>query len=536
MSTSAGRDPDPIPISLVAHQVFCPRRAWLEAAGETTDTWQVAEGTASHAATDDPSTARPGSLRAIDVADAALGITGRCDTVEVASDGRLTVVEYKATPVRREPVVTGAMRIQLALQTGALRSAGHVVAGQAVYFTNHRLRVPVPLDGDDMVAAVEAVAATRATVDAAEAPAPLEDDPRCTACSHAGICLPEERAETVVARRILVADPDTQVVHLATPGSRASTRAGRLLVHARGEEVASVPLERIAGIVVHGNVDLSGALIREALWRSLAIVWCTGTGRVVGWATPGAGPNGAGRVRQHEAAAGGRPDLAREFVGAKIANQATLLRRNGDAAEAVHAMRVLGRRAAAARTATELLGLEGEAAALYFGRFTSMLAPRVRDAGLGLRTRSGRPATDPVNAALNYAYALLLADVVRAVAACGLDPHAGFLHSSGRNKPALALDLCEEFRAPVADSTVIGAFNNGELGPADFSSVLGSTRLREDGRRALIAAYERRVQTEFRHPVFGYSATWRRAMEIQARMVLGVIDGTQPRYVGIRTR
>lgn len=527
---------DLLPISLVAHQVFCPRRAWLEAAGETTDTWQMAEGSAMHSATDDLSTARPASLRAIEVADDSLGVTGRCDTVEVAPDGGLTVVEYKATPVRREPSVSDAMRIQLALQVGALRSVGHRVTDQAVYFTNHRVRVPVALDERDFTAARGAVSATRATVEAHEAPPPLEDDPRCAFCSHVGICLPEERAEDVVTRRIVVADPDTQVVHLATAGSRASTRNGRLLVHAHGEEIASVPLERIQGIVVHGNIDLSGGLIREVLWRSLAIVWCTGTGRVVGWAVPGAGPNGAERVRQHEESAGGRLDLAREFIGAKIANQATLLRRNGHADDVLPVLRTLQRKASVARTATDLLGSEGEAAAIYFSRFSTMLTSRVRASEIELTTRRGRPARDPVNAALNYTYAMLLADIVRAVAACGLDPHAGFLHTSTRNKPALALDLCEEFRAPVADSTVIRAFNNGELANRDFSDVLGATRLREAGRRTLIAAYERRVQTEFRHPVFGYRITWRRAMEVQARMVLGVIDGTQARYVGIRTR
>jgi CRISPR-associated protein Cas1 len=373
-------------------------------------------------------------------------------------------------------------------------------------------------------------------VEADEAPLPLEDDPRCMSCSHVGICLPEERAETVVGRRIVVADPDTQVVHLATPGSHASVRGGRLLVQARGEELASVPLERVQGVVVHGNVDLSGGLIRELLWRSLAIVWCTGTGRVVGWAVPGAGPNGMERVRQHEASGAGRLDIAREFVVAKITNQATLLRRNGEVGDVLPALRSLARRAASATMVTELLGLEGEAAAIYFGHFTTMLSAHVTRSGIGFATRSGRPARDPVNAALNYAYALLLVDAVRAVAACGLDPHAGFLHASTRNKPALALDLCEEFRAPLADSTVIGVFNNRELGPGDFTDVLGGTRLRDPGRRALIAAYERRAQTEFRHPVFGYRTTWRRAMEIQARMILGVIDGTQARYVGVRTR
>ncbi len=156
--------------------------------------------------------------------------------------------------------------------------------------------------------------------------------------------------------------------------------------------------------------------------------------------------------------------------------------------------------------------------------------------GLRFDGRSRRPARDPINAAINYAYGLLVADIIRAVVARGLDPHAGFLHSSGRNKPALALDLAEEFRAPVADSVVIGAFNNGEIKAADFSDITGSTRLRERGRTALITAYERRITTRFRHPLFGYEVTWRRAMEIQARLVLGVIDGTQPGYKGILTR
>jgi CRISPR-associated protein Cas1 len=83
---------------------------------------------------------------------------------------------------------------------------------------------------------------------------------------------------------------------------------------------------------------------------------------------------------------------------------------------------------------------------------------------------------------------------------------------------------------------VIGAINNGEFSAAMVTHVLGETRLRDDGRRALVASYERRVKTEFRHPHFGYRVTWRRAMEIQARMVLGVVDGSQDRYVGIRVR
>lgn len=120
--------------------------------------------------------------------------------------------------------------------------------------------------------------------------------------------------------------------------------------------------------------------------------------------------------------------------------------------------------------------------------------------------------------------------------ACGLDPHAGFLHSSSRNKPALALDLMEEFRAPVADSVVVRAFRNGELTEQDFTGEIGSCRLTDRGRKQLISGFERRIETSFRHPVFGYDVTWRRAIEVQARLVLGVIDGTQSVYKGVTVR
>jgi CRISPR-associated protein Cas1 len=404
-----------------------------------------------------------------------------------------------------------------------------------VHFVDHKLRVEVPVGEAETAAAIEHLTRLRAVLGSATAPEPLVDDPRCRTCSHAGVCLPDERALGPVNRRVLVADPDSQTLHVATPGARASLRSGRVRVVKGDADLGSVPLERIFALVLHGNIDVSSGLLRELLWRRVPVVWCSGTGRVIGWASSAYAPNGGPRARQHVASAHGHLDLARAFVSAKISNQATLLRRHGDARDTVDALRRLQRQAQTATSINEAFGLEGDAGARYFAAFATMLSPVVRD-GLAFTARSRRPAVDPLNATLNFTYGLLLADLIRAVVACGLDPHAGFLHSSGRNKPALALDLSEEFRAPVADSVVIGAFNNGELKKASFSTVTGAARLRDSARSALISAYERRVGTTFRHPTFGYQVTWRRAMEIQARLVLGVIDGTQDHYKGITIR
>lgn len=174
---------------------------------------------------------------------------------------------------------------------------------------------------------------------------------------------------------------------------------------ARGEHLASFPIERVSGLVVHGNIDLSSALIRELLWRGLTIVWCSGTGRVIGWSQTANTPNGLGRVRQHQASAEGRLALAREFIGAKIANQATLLRPNGDAPETLSYLRTMQRQALRAETLGALYGFEGEAAARYFASFSTMLRERQGAAFLARWPgRAGRGAFDPLNVALNYVY------------------------------------------------------------------------------------------------------------------------------------
>ena len=405
---------DPIPISLVAHHIFCPRRAWLEAAGEQTDTHQMAAGVNAHRTVDDATRSRLGKLNAVDISSDRLGIVGRADVVEDAPDG-MKVVEFKATPVRRVPEVTDAMRIQLALQGECLAEAGFEVAEHGIYFTSHQRFVAVEIIDSDKDAAVREVHRTRTTITATTAPAPLEDDPRCLRCSHVGVCLPEERAQAPVSRRISVADPDSQIVHLATAGSRASMNSGRLRVHHHGEELASIPLERVRGLVVHGNIDLSSALIRELHWRGLTIVWCSGRGSVIGWSHTARTPNGVVRVRQHQASTEGRIGLARAFIAAKVANQATLLRRNGNAPDAVAQLRTLQHIVESADTIGAIFGSEGDAAARYFIGFPSMLStPRgdwFRDRWTG---RMGRGALDPLNVALNYLYGVLLAEVIRA--------------------------------------------------------------------------------------------------------------------------
>ena len=108
------------------------------------------------------------------------------------------------------------------------------------------------------------------------------------------------------------------------------------------------------------------------------------------------------------------------------------------------------------------------------------------------------------------------------MAAClavGFDPYIGLYHRPRFGRPALALDLAEEFRPLLADSTVLTLINNREMSSSDFLVRAGAVTLTADGRKTAIRAWERRMTTEVRHPMFGYAVSYRRAVELQARIL-----------------
>jgi CRISPR-associated protein Cas1 len=133
--------------------------------------------------------------------------------------------------------------------------------------------------------------------------------------------------------------------------------------------------------------------------------------------------------------------------------------------------------------------------------------------------RNRRPPTDPVNSLLSFAYGLLRVQVTAAVHVAGLDPYIGYLHEIHHGQPSMVLDLMEEFRALIADNVVLTVLHKREIQPPDFSESLGAYRLKEAARKSFLQAFERKMNDEFKHPVFEYRCTYRRAIELQARLL-----------------
>jgi CRISPR-associated protein Cas1 len=141
-----------------------------------------------------------------------------------------------------------------------------------------------------------------------------------------------------------------------------------------------------------------------------------------------------------------------------------------------------------------------------------------------------RPPTDPVNALLSYGYVILTSQVASVLASVGFDPYIGYLHASRYGKPALALDLMEEFRPVIVDSVVLSLFNNHQLEQKDFQQELNSYRMTDAAKRLFLQRFEERMQETIKHPVFGYTVSYRRCIELQARLLGKYLTGEVEHY------
>jgi hypothetical protein len=169
------------------------------------------------------------------------------------------------------------------------------------------------------------------------------------------------------------------------------------------------------------------------------------------------------------------------MIEGKIWNSRTLLRRNSRTAPGatIDQLRELAVAAASPPGYPSLLGLEGTAARLYLQRFTGMPSSsgELDVDGFGRNGRVRRPPPDPVNALLSFVYALLVKDLTVTLRQVGFAPYVGVFHRPRCGRPALALDLAEEFRPLVADSTVVQVINNGEVRPPHFTRRAGGCQL-----------------------------------------------------------
>lgn len=319
-------------------------------------------------------------------------------------------------------------------------------------------------------------------------------------------------------------------LYVTTPEAYVGLEGDSLKVRVERQTRVQVPLHHLVSVVCMGPVLVSADAMAACAEQGVAVVFLRSNGRYLARVEARQNHTATIRRAQYRAAddAAQALRLARGFVVGKIANTRVLLRRGGrtrdegvdEIASAGDRLRALAERAAQADDLDTLRGHEGEAASRYFEVFDALMASEP----FRFEKRTRRPPENAVNAMLSFGYALLSTDCVAALQGAGLDPAVGYLHGERSGRPALALDLMEEFRAMMVDRLVLALIRLKQAAPEDFVTLpTREVRLTDGFRKTFLVEYQRRKQEEVTHPESGQTAAWAVMPHIQARLLARAI-------------
>lgn len=597
--------PDYLPARMLNEYVYCPRLfyyEWVEGVFEVNR--EVVEGALRHQKLDSRSDALPLAdelaatgekihSRSITLSSETHRLIAKPDLVEADGD-LVTPVDYK----RGSPYTdhdTGAItawdadKVQLCVQAIVLRDNGYRCEEGIIYYVTTKQRVRVAIDDQLINKTLEALHDARAIAERGVIPPPLVDSPKCPRCSLVGICLPDEtsicRAKspspprqqrwlfdagpTLSAaasvrtspseeiRRLVPARDDLKPLYLNAQGLHIGKSGNVLKIKEKDKVVQEVRINEICQLNLFGNIQLTTQAIQTLCEEEVPIAYFSQGGWFYG-ITQGLGVKNI-FLRREQFRLADVPSfclrLARALVAGKIRNQRTMMQRNHvePPSGPLAILKCLMEDSERAGDLEQLLGIEGNAARIYFENFAGLIKHEVDDDPFGtiddaknrseeelfrfdFNGRNRRPPRDAVNALLSLAYSMLAKDLTIICQTVGFDPYLGYFHQPRFGRAALPLDLMEPFRPLIADSAVLSAINTKMVTSRDFVRAGQAVSLTPNGRKAFFRAYEQRMDTLVTHPLFGYRVNYRRVLEIQARLLARVLTGELQTYPVFVTR
>ena len=329
-------------------------------------------------------------------------------------------------------------------------------------------------------------------------------------------------------------------LYVLEPDTRLEKEYGRLLVTRQDEVILRLALENVSAVVLVGNAGATTQALHALLRHGAPLYLTARSGELLGRLLPPTGFNLP--LRQQQYRRNDQPEfclhLARQIVAAKVHNQFVLAKRilrRRISADLLEAKAQLDRARTAIPASQEidsLLGMEGSAASAYFEIYRSAFDPE-----WDFTRRTRRPPKDPVNALLSLGYTFLGYAMLSALEVAGLDPYLGYFHQEEYGRPALALDLIEEFRAPIVDALVMGLVNRKLLRPDDFEpGEGGGIFLTRGGMRIFVREFEDRLETQHTVPKIGRPLSYRKLFEVQACNLARLIQGEMENYQPFRWR
>lgn len=344
------------------------------------------------------------------------------------------------------------------------------------------------------------------------------------------------------------------------------TKSGETLVFIQKDNSSTILFPfKTEHLVIMGNVTLTGEAMRLMTKYKLGATFLSSNGRFNGKLSFGDSKNVFLRQKQYRILDDSKQSLeiARSIVVGKLKNQLSFMqriKRKSDLAEqklfdAINAVKNSLDDAEKTDDIEKLRGYEGIAARHYFSVFGYNIQPEWAD----FRTRSKNPPRTNVNAVLSFLYTLLLYRVESAIESQGLDICVGNLHALNYGRNALAFDLMEEFRTPIADSCCCSLFNLGTLKEDDFETIdfsdddvdyplessippdssteketeekkVKGILLTKDAIKKVIASFEQKMDTLIQYAPTGQRLSYQKIIYAQVEHYKRVVSGEETEY------
>ncbi|KYK95300.1 type I-C CRISPR-associated endonuclease Cas1c [Aggregatibacter actinomycetemcomitans] len=324
-------------------------------------------------------------------------------------------------------------------------------------------------------------------------------------------------------------------LYITTQGSYLHKERETLVVEQEKKKVAQLPVHSIGHIFCFGNVLVSPFLLGFCGENNVNLAFFTENGRFLGRLQGRQSGNVLLRRVQYRVSEQNPVPIARNIIAAKIQASKRVLQRqirnygaNAQLQSAVDSLNVSLRQLACAENLDEVRGIEGDAAARYFGVFNLLIR---ENTGFHFDGRNRRPPRDGVNALLSFLYSVLGKDISGALQGVGLDPQVGFLHADRPGRDSLAQDILEEFRAWWVDRMVLSMINRLQIKPADFMSEAGgAVTSKPEARKLLFQALQAKKQEKIVHPFLGEEVEIGLLPYIQAMLLSRHLRGDLAEY------
>lgn len=265
--------------------------------------------------------------------------------------------------------------------------------------------------------------------------------------------------------------------------------------------------------MIFGEVDFNKKFLEFASQKEILIHYFNYYGYYMGTFYPREHLNSGFIIlkqAEHYLDPGKRLSLARSFVEGAVKNIRQVLKyydnRGRDLGGSISKIEELLASLDSCRDVAELMAAEANIRQIYYQAFDVIIA----NPDFVFEERSRRPPRNFMNTLISFGNSIMYTTVLSEIYRTHLDPRIGYLHATNFRRLTLNLDVAEIFKPIIIDRAIFTVIDRKAITKDDFESGTEGILLKENGRKALIAEIERKLETTLKHRAIGREVSYRR--------------------------